>query len=127
MFHLAQSVQSLFRIWWYPHEVAGADMADLARDQVRPRIESAWERIDAHLGANGPCLLGAEPCVADFYLVMMMRWSSNMPRPANDWQHLEALAQRKKARPSIVALYAAEGPGDWAAKQRLPPRTHRRN
>ncbi|MDQ2702804.1 MAG: glutathione S-transferase family protein [Pseudomonadota bacterium] len=113
MFHLAQSVQSLFRIWWYPHEVAGADMSDVARDQVRPRIETAWERIDAHLGANGPHLLGAEACVADFYLVMLMRWSRNMPRPATDWPHLAALATRMKARPSFAALYAAEGLEEW--------------
>lgn len=114
MFHLAQSVQSLFRIWWYPHEVAGAGNSDTAREHVRPRIEAAWERIDAHLAGNGPCLLGAEPCVADFYLVMLMRWSRNMPRPATEWPHLAALAQRMKARPSFAAMYAAEGLEEWA-------------
>jgi len=114
MFHLAQALQSLFRIWWYPREVAGAELSDAARDHVRPRIEAEWDRIDAHLAANGPCLLGAEPCVADFYLVMLMRWSRNMPRPATGWPHLAALAQRMKARPSFAALYAAEGLEEWA-------------
>ena len=114
MFHLAQSVQSLFRIWWYPHEVAGAGNSELARDEVQPRIEAAWDRIDAHLAGNGPYLLGSEPCVADFYLVMLMRWSRNMPRPATDWPHLAALAQRMKARPSFAALHAAEGLEEWA-------------
>ena len=114
MFHLAQAVQSLFRIWWYPHEVAGAGNSDAAREHVRPRIEAAWERIDAHLAATGPCLLGAEPCVADFYLVMLMRWSRNMPRPATEWPHLAGLARRMKARPSFAALYAAEGLEEWA-------------
>jgi glutathione S-transferase len=114
MFHLAQSVQSLFRIWWYPHEVAGEPQADNAREQVRPRIEAAWERIDAHLAGNGPFLLGAKPCVADFYLTMLMRWSRNMPRPATEWPHLDALARRMKARPSFAALYAAEGLEEWA-------------
>jgi glutathione S-transferase len=119
MFHLAQAVQSLFRIWWYPHEVAGgvqADsmQADAARAHVQPRIEAAWDRIDAHLAANGPYLLGATPCVADFYLTMLMRWSRNMPRPATTWPHLAAHAVRMKARPSFAALYAAEGLEEWA-------------
>lgn len=114
MFHLAQSVQSLFRIWWYPHEVAGEAQADNARAQVQPRIEAAWDRIDAHLAGHGPYLLGATPCVADFYLTMLMRWSRNMPRPATEWPHLAAHAVRMKARPSFRALYAAEGLEEWA-------------
>ena len=113
MFHLANMVQPLFRIWWYPHEVAGAQLSDTARAQVQPRIEEAWARIDAHLAANGPCLLGAQPCVADFYLTMLMRWSRDMPRPATAWPHLAVLADIMKARPSFAALYAAEGLEEW--------------
>ena len=114
MFHLANAVQPLFRIWWYPHEVAGEDRADDARERVRPRIEAAWERIDAHLAANGPWLAGERATVADYYLTMLMRWSRNMPRPAHDWPALGALAARMKARPSFRALYAREGLEEWA-------------
>jgi glutathione S-transferase len=114
MFHLAQAVQSLFRIWWYPHEVAGEAQADAARAHVQPRIEAAWDRIDAHLAVKGPYLLGTAPCVADFYLTMLMRWSRNMPKPATEWPHLAAHAVRMKARPSFAALYAAEGLEEWA-------------
>lgn len=113
MFHLANAVQPLFRIWWYPHEVAGPDNADLARDCVRPRIEAAWQRLDDHLAANGPFLLGAEPSVADFYLAMLLRWSRNMPRPGDAWPHLGELARRMKARPSFAELYAREGLTEW--------------
>lgn len=113
MLHLANMVQPLFRIWWYPHEVAGTALADTAREHVQPRIEEAWERIDAHLGEHGPFLLGNTPCVADFYLVMLMRWSRNMPRPATDWPRLASLATAMKARPSFAALYTAEGLEEW--------------
>ena len=54
MLHLANAVQPLFRIWWYPHEVAGVAQADAAQAHVRPRIEAAWERLDAHLAAQRP-------------------------------------------------------------------------
>jgi glutathione S-transferase len=113
MLHLANMVQPLFRIWWYPHEVAGAELSETARGHVQPRIEEAWARIDAHLEAHGPFLLGEAPSVADFYLVMLMRWSRNMPRPATDWPRLASLATAMKARPSFAALYEAEGLEEW--------------
>ena len=113
MFHLANMVQPLFRIWWYPHEVAGDALSDSAREHVCPRIEAAWDRIDAHLDGHGPYLLGDQASVADFYLVMLMRWSRGMPRPATDWPRLADLAARMRARPSFAALYAAEGLEEW--------------
>ena len=114
MFHLANAVQPLFRIWWYPHEVAGEANRELVLEQVRPRIEAAWDRLDAHLGAHGPYLLGDHPTAADFYLTMLMRWSRNMPQPATTWPHLAALAQRMKMRPSFNTLYETEGLTEWA-------------
>ena len=114
MFHLANAVQPLLRLWWYPHEAAGEARGDLARETVRPRIEAAWDRIDAHLAAHGPCLLGSRECVADYFLTMLMRWSRQMPRPADDWPALGALAARMKAKPSFRELYAREGLEEWA-------------
>ena len=82
MFNLANMVQPLFRQWWYPGEPAGEANADALRAHCAPRIEAEWARIDAHLAAHGPCLLGERVSVADFYLTMLMRWSRNMPKPA---------------------------------------------
>ncbi len=113
MFHLANAVQPLFRLWWYPHEPAGADQATAVREHVRPRIEAAWERIDAHLASHGPFLLGERMCTADFYLAMLMRWSRNMDRPATRWPQLAALAGRMTALPSFQALCTSEGLAQW--------------
>ena len=114
MFHLANAVQPLFRQWWYPHEPAGEDHADAVRALVAPRIEAAWSRIDAHLAANGPYLLGETVSTADFYLTMLMRWSRNMPKPATQWPHLAALARAMRSRPSFRTLYEREGLTEWA-------------
>ena len=114
MFHLANAVQPLFRLWWYPHEPAGEASADTVRAMAAPRIEAAWSRLDAHLAANGPLLLGDTLSAADFYLTMLMRWSRNMPKPATDWPHLAALARELKARPSFKLLYEREGLTEWA-------------
>ena len=114
MFNLCNMVQPLFRQWWYPGEPAGEANADTLRAHCAPRIEAEWQRIDDHLAANGPHLLGNDLSAADFYLVMLMRWSRNMPKPATEWPHLSALAQRLKARPSFKALYEREDLTEWA-------------
>ena len=114
MFHLANAVQPLFRLWWYPHEPAAEEQADVVRARTAPRIEAAWARLDAHLAANGPYLLGEASSAADFYLTMLMRWSRNMPKPATEWPQLAALATRMKARPSFRELYQREGLTEWA-------------
>ena len=112
--HLANTLQPAFRHWFYPQEAAGEANAEAAKAQARARIEAAWERIDAHLGAHGPYLLGGHVSAADFLLTMLMRWSRNMPRPASDWPHLAGLIVRMKARPSFAELYAREGLTEWA-------------
>ncbi len=114
MFNLANMVQPLFRQWWYPQEPAGDAHVEAVQEQCAARIGAQWQRIDDHLAAQGPYLLGDAACVADFYLTMLMRWSRGMPKPATEWPHLDALAQRMKARPSFVELYAREGLTEWA-------------
>ena len=114
MFNLANMVQPLFRQWWYPGEPAGEAQSQAVRAHVAPRIEAEWQRVDAHLAAHGPYLLGEEVSAADFYLAMLMRWSRNMPKPATEWPQLAALAGRMKARPSFKVLYAREGLTEWA-------------
>lgn len=113
MFNLANMVQPLFRQWWYPHEPAGEDNARTVLAHVQPRIEAQWSRIDAHLAANGPWLLGERLTVADFYLAMLLRWSRKMPKQGIEWPQLNALAQRLASRPSFAQLYAREELNEW--------------
>lgn len=113
MFNLANMVQPLLRQWWYPHEPAGEAQADAVRERLDERLGAHWARIDAHLAAHGPYLLGETRTAADFYITMLMRWSRNMPRPATTWPHLAALASAMAARPSFATLYAREGLTEW--------------
>lgn len=111
--HLANSLQPAFRSWFYPAEAAGESRQDDAKASARMRIEAVWARLDAELARRGPYLLGEHISMLDFYLTMLMRWSRNMPRPATEWPHLNALADRMKARPSFKTLYEREGLTDW--------------
>lgn len=113
MFNLANAVQPLLRAWWRPEEWAGEPHSALVREHLNERIDAQWTRIDAHLAEHG-ALLGEKITVADFYLVMLMRWSRNMPRPATNWPNLAALAARLKQLPSFKTLYEREGLTEWA-------------
>lgn len=113
MLHLANTLQPAFRQWFYPADFAPPEHESASRDFARARIEAVWERLDAHLTASGPHVLGAQLSIADLYAVMLMRWSRNMPRPADRWPALAALAKIVKGRPSWARLYEVEGLTEW--------------
>lgn len=113
MLHFANTLQPAFRQWFYPSDFGPAGMEDQMREYARRRIEAAWDRLEAHLGANGPYVLGGALSIADLYATMLMRWSRNMPKPADRWPAVGALAGRVKALPSWQRLYQIEGLTEW--------------
>jgi glutathione S-transferase len=114
MLFLANAVQPLLRNWWYADEVAGADQADATRASAAARLAACFDRLDAHLAAHGPWMLGDRVSAVDFQLTMLMRWSRKLSRPATDWPELARLAQGMKARPSFKRLYESEQLSEWA-------------
>lgn len=58
-------------------------------------------------------LLGERASVADLLLVMLARWSRNLPGPATDRPHLRPYLDRMRAWPSLKAVHAREGLSDW--------------
>ncbi|TAH41444.1 MAG: glutathione S-transferase family protein [Gammaproteobacteria bacterium] len=112
--HLANTLQPAFRQWFYPADFGPAEQGDAMRAFAQKRIEAVWDRLDAHLATNGPHMLGEKFSLLDLYATMLMRWSRNMPKPADRWPALAALATRIKARPSWKRLYEIEGLTEWA-------------
>ncbi len=114
MFHLANTLQPPFRLWWYPSEAAGEANSETAKAMAEERIHQVFANLDAHLSKNGPYMLGDQVSAVDFMLTMLMRWSRFMPKTALDYPQLANLANLMRARPSWKALYAAEGLEEWA-------------
>lgn len=110
---MANGLQPPFRHWFYPHEAAGEGHADAAKAEAGRRIEAFFDRIDRHLAAHGPYLLGEQVSAPDFFLAMLCRWSRNMPRPATDWPALGRYIGVMRARPTFRALCEAEGLTEW--------------
>ncbi|MGX9189544.1 glutathione S-transferase family protein [Stenotrophomonas sp. Ker107b] len=113
MFWCANTVQPAYRAWFYPQEMAGPEHVDATRQRARERLEGAWQHLTEHLSTRGPYVLGESLSVVDFMLVMLMRWSRNMPTPSDTWPALKAYADRLKARPAFAEVYRREGITDW--------------
>jgi glutathione S-transferase len=112
--YLANMLQPAFRSWFYPGDVSeDPETQALLAPATRSKIEGVWARIETHLAAQGPYLLGAEFSAADLVLIMLMRWSRNMPKPATEWPALRQYAARMRNRPSWKQLCALEGLTDW--------------
>jgi glutathione S-transferase len=113
--HLANTVQPAFRMWFYPTDIDDADNVQaIIKEVSRRRIEATWTRIDDHLAEGGPYLLGEHFSAADLMLLMLMRWSRNMPKPVTEWPALTRYATLMRARPSWKRLYEIEGLTEWA-------------
>jgi len=113
MLFCASTLMPAFRRWFYPHEPAGEEQVAAVQARALEEIEAAWAQLDAHLADHGPYLLGDQRRAADFLLTMLMRWSRNMPRPADRWPALAEHAKRMKALPSFAEVYRREGLTDW--------------
>ncbi|MFC3650534.1 glutathione S-transferase family protein [Dyella humi] len=110
---LSNALMSTYRFWFYPQELGHQESPPEIRAAVQRKIESIWDRLEAHLSAHGPYMLGNEFSGVDLMLTMLMRWSRNMPRPVTEWPALKRLADLVRARPSWKKLYELEGLTEW--------------
>lgn len=113
MFYFANTMQPAFRAWYYPDEPAGPGAEPAVQDAARRTLDLAWTRLDARFADGRPHLLGEAASVADLLMVMLARWSRNLPNPATDHAHLRAYLRRMRAWPSLKTVHAREGLTDW--------------
>jgi glutathione S-transferase len=114
MAFLTNSMGPMYRLWFMPQDLGPEELSPLVRAAIRQKIEEGWSILDAHLGANGPYMLGADVSVVDLLAIMYMRWSRNMPKPATTWPALNRFAALMRGRPSWKKLYAIEELAEWA-------------
>ena len=74
MLYLANTLQPLYRAWFYTDEVGGPESAAAVRAHALARIEKVWDRVDARL-QDTPYIAGAKLSAVDFHAAMLMRWS----------------------------------------------------
>lgn len=109
MVHLTNTPQSEYRPWFYPSQhTADPNAIDGVKQAAGARLDKMFDVIADQLG-NGPWLLGQTFSAADLFLLMLVRWGRNMPRPPRSIASLAAHSRRVLARPAVQATLLAEG------------------
>ncbi len=111
--YLSNSLSSAYRLWFYPPDLGMKQHTPAMQAALQQKIEAVWDRLETHLSAHGPYLLGSQFSGADLLLTMLMRWSRNMPHPVTEWPHLKKLADLIRARASWKTLVEIEQLGEW--------------
>ena len=114
MLHLANTVQAAFRLWFHPNYGGPPEAEEGIKQAARATIEASWDRLDAHLAAGGPYLLGSTYGVIDMLAIVTVRWSRNMPKPATEWPAIAKFASKVKGRSTWKRLYKVDGLTEWA-------------
>jgi glutathione S-transferase len=114
MIYFANTLQPLFRAWFYTDEVGGFESVQLVKEHTRARIEKVWERVDARVRQT-PYIAGDTLSAVDFHATMLMRWSRNMPTPANRWTAIADYLERMRGERSLHLVHEREGLEIWPA------------
>ncbi len=110
MFYISNTVQPTFRNWFYADEFG---TPELTKNITQKKLEAIFTRCNNHLNDGRKYFLGNQLSTVDFLLTMIMRWSRNMPKPADQWPHLGQLATKMKQMASFKTLNDREGLTDW--------------
>lgn len=113
MVWIANNLQPALRDWFYADKDGPPTGASAVRDLARRRIHAAWPHIAGLLADGRPYLFGERPGCVDFLAAMVMRWSRNMPQPANDDPVLAAFLARMGELPSYQELCRREDLVPW--------------
>jgi glutathione S-transferase len=96
--YVTTELHHAFKPLWHPS-------SDEEKAKARDTLAAKLRYVAGTLG--GDYLFGSTPCVADFYLFVMLLWAKrfNVPTPAR----LEALRNRMQARPAVQRAMGQEG------------------
>jgi glutathione S-transferase len=112
MFYFANTLQPLYRAWFYTDEVGGPESAEAVKAHAREGIEKVWERVDARLRTT-PYIAGKNLSAVDFHATMLMLWSRGMPKAANRWGAIADYLKRMKVLRSFGLVHEREGLEIW--------------
>jgi len=110
MFYISNTLQPTFRNWFNPDEF---DTPEITKTISERKLENIFSRCNQHLSDGRSYFLGDQMSTVDFLFTTIMRWSRNMPKPAEHWPFLNALALKMKQLESFKLLNQREGLTDW--------------
>ena len=108
LIHLTNTVQAEMRPYFYPEQhVRDKAHEEDVKTTAEARLFAMFRTIDPLLG-DGPYLLGSKPSAVDHYLLMLVRWTRNMKKPASSLPNIRRHAERMLTRPAVMRAFATE-------------------
>jgi glutathione S-transferase len=105
--HLTNTLQPAMLEFYYPdRHTASANGTDAVAAKARETVAEIWQRIDAHLQARGPYLLGERFSAADAFCFMLSTWQECCPDTYARFPGVKRLAELVAARPAIGRVVA---------------------
>jgi glutathione S-transferase len=102
--------------YYYPDRITGDTQGAVAvQAKAVEEIAALWARIDAHLGKDGPYLLGAHFSAADAFAYMLSTWQECCPGIYQRFPNVKRLAENVRARPAIIRVAELNQVGPVAA------------
>ena len=100
--HLTNTLQPAMLRFYYPDRItAMAEGADAVAAKATDEIADLWGRIDAHLKANGPYLLGSRFSAPDTFAYMLSTWQESCPGLYDRFPSIKRMADLVGTRPAI--------------------------
>jgi glutathione S-transferase len=107
LMHLTNSLQPAMLEFYYPdRHTTSANGTEAVAAKARETIAGIWQRIDAHLAAHGPYLLGDRFSAADIFCHMLSTWQECCPDTYARFPALKRLADLVAARPAMQRVIA---------------------
>ena len=102
LIHLTNSVQPAMLRYYYPERhTADEGSHEAVKAKAMEEIASLWGRIDQHLAAHGPYLLGERFSAADIFAHMLSGWQQCCPNTYERFPNVKRLAELVAARPAM--------------------------
>jgi glutathione S-transferase len=100
--HLTNSMQPAMLRFYYPERhTADEGGHEAVKSKAMEEIGSLWGRIDQHLAAHGPYLLGERFSAADIFAHMLSGWQQCCPNTYERFPNVKRLADLVAARPAM--------------------------
>jgi glutathione S-transferase len=111
MMYLTNTLQAELMVYFYPERLSpDAAIAKSIKARAEERAGDMLQFVETELArSGGPYLLGQSASAADFYLLMLARWTRMFARPARDYPVLGHYLDNMLTRAAVQKTFAAEG------------------
>jgi glutathione S-transferase len=106
---LTNTIQPDFMAFYYPETYTVDEAArEGVKHSAEGRLDRAYAVVDEALVHTGAYLLGDTLSIADFYLLMLVRWGRSQSRPPGQLPAIRRWAGQMATRPSVAQVVQTE-------------------